>query len=349
MHHKETSKLMQSGIVNIFRRLLRLQKSTHPENKTMKEVGHIKNLIFGVATIAYVLNSASLQKSVIDVFLKPLYTRIRKFDDTSYLVEFCIASKLLKWKKGQILASDKLDIERNKRHSDLSDPSEYTYDPTYSYRLLTSRLINQLLLEWSGFGDTQLLSEDRLVEDGFTIIDDNWNQINIFVTISKKYSLIQTKQADMIYFVTHVIMMGNLYGTTEFHISLTMERRIKLFKLLKRWFYQIYFNTDKVKNANLEVYFELAYCIIYLSFGEKKLYPGEEVRSLFEEVLNKAQSVKFRDDIGEHSTTNPFQPQQGKRGIPFFSDYHGNMVAAYFIQAGTHYNNNIDNRTKRQQ
>ena len=292
---------------------------------------HGKNMCFLAGAIPRVIGSASIRRVAVEQIMTLFKNRLDKYGDKDgeFSTEMLIACNWLNWAPGIKSASavsTSLDILNPKDYSPM-DIDNAKYDSC------TRILLNYFLLSLTTAPDKR--PPEYWFKEGLRVLGDRWEEIDVELKFYGARNFVEEDDQNMhmVYFVTHVIFMGNNYGNIPLRAAMAL--RNELFDVLRKWFYQIH--ELKAVESNMEIFFEICYSMFYLNFDRKFELPME-VWEYFDQMLDKGLSVDFSAAaLNKKASTNIYFPNEKASTDRFLADYHTHVVMAFFFAEGVRY------------
>lgn len=277
---------METLVLKIYERIAKLVANV----KNLKE--HSRNICFLVAATARVSRSCVLRKAAVDLVVTPCVFRL-----TPTLPDSIVSVWL------------NCDFGSSQNEFPMS---EYDRADLYTlpYSMCTNTLVNYFVQSLGGPATAFWQNEYACV---------------LFAKLGKTDIELDTIDTDLVYFVTHFIMVGNHYGNARLEIDIfTPTLRAKLLDVLSSWYQQLLPRAA----ANTEIFYEVCYCLLVLNFDKIFQLP-QNFWTTYDTLLELCQLV---------TTPAAYFPKRTR--YSFFTDVHVNLVVAMFATEADRYLSN---------
>ena len=326
--------VVESVIERIYHRLERLL--VHAGMNRAKPSANFKRLAntfcFLSGVIPSVMHSHHLRDVAIQHGLQALRTHMV---DYNYVDEMICSADYLGWD------SHDHDWKDQFHPTDL----DFTFSDEDSYKDRLANLTNMFIQTRARMltGYKPQVTEETIIQQyAHIVFDQKWKQdinVDLILTRYKKrraqvYLSLDDCQTYMVYFVTHLVLVSNNWGVSAIH-GLTTSQQNQLFKLMKRWFYNLY-NASAV-HTNLEVFGEICYCLLYLNIERRTHTLPPELWTFYHEYLQLATKHAFeKAPLATVRKDNIFFSDDPR--LPaFHRDFHALYIMASFFAAGLQY------------
>ena len=176
----------------------------------------------------------------------------------------------------------------------------------------------------------------EVIKEVMVITTRLWVELDQPLCFKKKNILIQTDQnRDRLYFLTHVLFIGNHYGTRPLDPSIfTPEIQEKLFRIFLGWFWQ-FIKMDAIKE-NIEEFSEVSYSLLYLSnnLGCKVDIPKELNRTVTE-------FIGLAEELSKEKKKHAWYPNAKGYRYDTYTDNHSLMVVASLLIESLRYKQHL--------
>jgi hypothetical protein len=275
--HGKLFETTENIISTMYGRIHKLLRNKTNLDYAMKSGG---DTAFLCTTLAVIMNSKHLRDTVLSEIIEPVIVIMGKSDRAMTSLAIMVANALL-------LLGERPMIEKHcLPHIRINNLDHETFQVlknadkyTYPYKSLLVDSVTLYFQSWAFYsipsfmklwveseGDKHFVTADEIIQVVMDITySQKWLDLDEPLLFQKNKILKQADtNRDKIYFLTHVLFIGNHYGTRPLDPALiTAEEKAEFFDIFLRWFWE-FIDKDAIKE-NIEEFSEVSYCLLYLS------------------------------------------------------------------------------------